>query len=298
MSSIRFLRTFIAIAEHGSFAAAAEHVALTQAAVGMQMRVLEAEIRQTLFDRSGRHAALNGNGLALLPQIRKIVAWYDALSETADPGESLVGSVTLGAVMSVMGAMAAVVARLKHRHPRLDIRLLSGKSFELNARLDTREIDAAVLVRMQGRTPRSLQWMPLYDEPMVLLAHHSTGNTDARTLLAEQPFLSFDHTQRTGALIDHALRRQGIDVDEFLQMNSLETIAELVRQNVGVSIVPLLRNSSWKHDPLLRVMPLPKAVAPRPIGMLARADAIRPEVTRLLLENLDGLAQGRAAGGA
>lgn len=297
MSSIRFLRTFIAIAEHGSFAAAAEHVAITQAAVGMQMRVLETEIRQTLFDRSGRHAQLNGHGLALLPQIRKIVALYDGLSETAGSGESLVGSVTLGAVVSVMGAMAAVVARLKQRHPRLDIRLLSGKSFELGARLDAREIDAAVLVRMQGRTPKSLHWVPLYDEPMVLLAHHSTGNADACTLLAERPFLSFDRTQRTGVLTDHALRRQGVDVDEFLQINSLETIAELVRQNVGVSIVPLLRNSSWKHDPLLRVMPLPKPVPPRPVGMLARADTIRPEIMQLLLDNL-GPADERVASAA
>jgi DNA-binding transcriptional LysR family regulator len=288
MSSIRFLKTFIAIAQHGSFAAAAEQVALTQAAVGVQMRVLEAEFGRTLFDRSGRHAALNSNGVALLPQVKQIVALYDTLGESPDAEGTLVGSVTLGAVVSVMGVMASVVARLKHRYPRFDIRLLSGKSFELNARIEAREIDAAVFVRMQGRTPKSLDWVPLYDEPIVLLAHPSTGKTDPLTLLAQRPFLSFDRSQRTGALIDQALRRQAVEVQEFLQVDSLETIAELVRQNVGVTVVPLLRASSWKHDPLLRVVPLPTPTAPRSIGMLARANAIQPEIMRLLTENLGG----------
>ncbi len=50
MSTVRFLRTFVAVAEHGSFAAAAGQVALTQAAVSLQMRALETELRRELFD--------------------------------------------------------------------------------------------------------------------------------------------------------------------------------------------------------------------------------------------------------
>lgn len=51
MSTIRFLKTFIAVAQYGSFAAAADRVSLTNAAVGQQMRALEDEIRRPLFDQ-------------------------------------------------------------------------------------------------------------------------------------------------------------------------------------------------------------------------------------------------------
>lgn len=74
MSSIRFLRTFIAVARYGSFAAAAERVALTQAAVSMQMQALEAELKHPLFDRSGRMASLNSTGRAILPRAEQLVA--------------------------------------------------------------------------------------------------------------------------------------------------------------------------------------------------------------------------------
>jgi DNA-binding transcriptional LysR family regulator len=289
MSSIRFLKTFIAIARYGSFAAAAEQVAVTQAAVGMQMRVLEDQLGQPLFDRHGRSVSLSRNALALLPHIEQIVALYDGLRDAQPGGGGLVGSVTLGAVVSVMGALATQVTQLKATHPRLDVRLLTGKSLELQARLAAREIDAAVIVRLHGRTPQSFSWLPLYDEALVLVAHRDTATSDtasATALLGNRPFLSFDRTQRTGILIEQAIHRQGVAVNEFLQLNSLETIIELVRQDIGVAVVPLLRSASWQHDPLLRIVPLPVSCAPRAIGMLVRTDAIRPELMHVLRDSL------------
>lgn len=283
MSSIRVLRTFLAIARHGSFAAAAEHVALTQAAVGLQMRSLEEELKQSLFDRRGRTATLNANGHALLPRIEEVVARYEALASFGSPDneEALSGSLSIGAVVSVMGMMALRVARLKTSHPRLAVRLLSGKSFELFERLARAEIDAAVVAQPSVRTQRQLRWLTLYEEAMVLLAHRDSAPADAHALLATRPFLRFDPSQRTGVLIEQALRRQRVPVQSLLELNSLETIAELVRQNAGVAIVPRLRHSSWGSDPLLRVLPLPVAAPPRTVGVLTRPEALRPVLALL-----------------
>ena len=74
MSSIRLLKTFAAVAAEGSFAAAASQVALTQAAVGQQMRALEAELRRPLFERQGKSVVLNDAGRELLPQVRRLLA--------------------------------------------------------------------------------------------------------------------------------------------------------------------------------------------------------------------------------
>jgi len=87
MSNIRFLRTFIAVARYGSFAAAAEKVALTQAAVSMQMQSLEDDLKRPLFDRVGRRrmiaATYTLSALALLITGAAFVAGVlDAATQT------------------------------------------------------------------------------------------------------------------------------------------------------------------------------------------------------------------------
>jgi hypothetical protein len=84
MSTIRFLRTFLAVEKYGSFAAAAGRVALTQAAVGQQMRALEDEFRRPLFDRS-----------------RRVVVAYEAMLAGSEVGEEISGTVTVGAIVCI-----------------------------------------------------------------------------------------------------------------------------------------------------------------------------------------------------
>ena len=77
--SIRRLRTLVAVAEQGTFAAAAESVFVSQAAVSMQMKALEQALGVTLFDRRRRPPALNPVGLALVPRAREVIRAYDAM---------------------------------------------------------------------------------------------------------------------------------------------------------------------------------------------------------------------------
>lgn len=62
------------------------------------------------------------------------------------------------------------------------------------------------------------------------------------------------------------LRRLHVEVPPILEMNSIAAIADLVRQNIGVSIVPRLRHAAWDEDPLLSVKPLPGTAWRRHIG--------------------------------
>src|SRR5690606_23734829 len=142
MSSIRFLRTFVAVAQLGSFSEAAESVGLTQAAVSLQMRALEEEFGRVLFDRSGRLALLNAAGQALLPEIKALLEHYDRIRQPRQDGQ-FVGQVTMGAIVSGMSILAKVVSQLKKEHKGLGIRLVSGKSAELTHKVARGEIDAA-----------------------------------------------------------------------------------------------------------------------------------------------------------
>ncbi|WP_020206907.1 LysR family transcriptional regulator [Cupriavidus sp. WS] len=286
MSTIRFLRTFVAVAEHGSFAAAAEQVALTQAAVSLQMRALEMELRRELFDRGGRVVVLNAGGRELLPQARRMLALYGEMRLPPEAPDAMAGAVAVGAVVSVMGGLSHVVARMKRAYPALDVRLVGAKSIDLAAQVEAGELDAAMLVEGAGRLPGTLVWTPLYREPLVAIAGLGMPGVSAREALAANPFLRFDRGQRTGMLVERALRRAHLRVNEFLELNSIEALVELVRQEVGVTVVPLLRRARWRDDEALRILPLEAGGAPvlRTVGMLERRDHARRHVTAVVRE--------------
>ena len=77
------------------------------------------------------------------------------------------------------------------------------------------------------------------------------------------------------------MRRAHLPVNEFLELNSIEALVELVRQQVGVTVVPLLQRARWRDDEALRVLPLTVGGAPvlRTVGMLERRDHARRRIT-------------------
>jgi len=295
MSSIRFLRSFLAVAQYGSFSEAAEQVALTQAAISFQMRAIETEFGRDLFDRTGRLAILNAAGRELLPEIKQLVEHYDRLRLTrAAPGK-LEGAVSIGTIVSCMGTLSKVVSQLKRAHPALDVRVLSGKASELSANVEAGEIDAAFIVE-STRKVVSMHWTPLYEEPLVIVAPASFKETSPHALLTEHPFLRFDRSQRTGRQIDRLLRRLGIHTEEFLELNAIETLVELVRQEVGVTLLPLLNGANWQHSGDLRIVPLPGELGNpcRSIGMIERRDHVRQHITHEICAQSQALFQSRA----
>ncbi|NML45335.1 LysR family transcriptional regulator [Ramlibacter sp. G-1-2-2] len=287
MSSIRLLRTFSAVAAEGSFAAAAARVALTQAAVGQQMRALESDLRRPLFERQGKTVALNDAGRALVPQVRRLLALYDQMLAQPAGTEGMAGTVHLGAVVSAARPLIQATLRLKARHAGLDLHVSAAKSIELIERVRSGELDAALVVREPGPARPELAWSSLYTEPMVLLAPRKLDEAPPRQLLAEQPFLRFDHTQHTGHLVERTLKRLRVQPRELLELNALESIVELVRSGLGVALVPLLRDARWASDPKLRLIELPNAEERR-IALVQRRDSEKADVVTAVAREFRG----------
>jgi DNA-binding transcriptional LysR family regulator len=269
MLTLRMLKTFRLVAQTGSFAAAAERAALTQAAVSLQMRGLEDAVGQRLFDRRGRQITLTRQGRDLFPRVEQILALTAEL--TATPIDAMQGPVTIGAVVSVIGALSLVVAELKTAHPRLDVRLTSARSDELTDLVEQGEVDiAAVVARADDARADGLVWTPLYTEPMVMVVNRDVTEPEPQRILDEHAFLRFDRRVRTGMVVEQALRAAKLSVTEYLELNSIETIVALVRKNVGVSVLPLLHRGDWQSDPLLRIVPIAQPALLRTVGMIHR----------------------------
>lgn len=287
MSSIRTLKSFLAVARLGSFSAAGKEIGLTAAAVGQQIRALEDELHKVLFDRSGRAIVLNTAGRGMVAPVKELVARYEALAAADEAGEALTGTVVMGALVSaLMGAFADSLWSLTRQHPDLDVTLFAGQSADFAAKVDRGELDAAVVTQPPIRLPSNLVWTPLYTEPMVLIVParpHFAMPTDALAILAECPFLRFDRQTWTGHLVDEVLASCGATAARTrMELNSLEAIVALVRQGFGVSVVPQLANLQWARDRALRIVPLPGVTVQRSVGLLERRQHSRARVTEAI----------------
>jgi len=285
MSSIRTLKSFLAVARLGSFSAAGKEIGLTAAAVGQQIRALEDELHKVLFDRSGRAIVLNTAGRGMVAPVKELVARYEALA-AGERGEELSGTVVMGALVSaLMGAFADSLWALTHQHPALEVTLFAGQSADFATKVNRGELDAAVVTQPPVRLPSNLVWTALYTEPMVLIVPskpHFALPSDATHILAQCPFLRFDRQTWTGHLVDEALAQCGATAATRMELNSLEAIVALVRQGFGVSIVPQLANLDWSRDRALRIVPLPGVDVSRSVGLLERRQHSRERVTEAI----------------
>ena len=278
MSSLRVLRTFLAVAAEGSFTAAAQRVALTQAAVGLQMRSLEADLKRKLFTRRGKLVTLNEQGRALVPMATQIVALYEQARHGTQADAPLAGTVQFGSVVSALSQLVRATLELKRRHPAVDLHVVSGKSSHLIAQVENRELDAAVVVHNPALNRPTLVWTPLYAEPMVLLTPATSRAAAPGAMVERYPFIRFDRTEHTGELVERTLRRLRAKPQEFLELNSIEAIVELVRDGLGVAMLPKLAQRAWGDDPALRVLPIPQAAEARAIALVQLRTAPRAEI--------------------
>ena len=129
---VRILKTLVAVAEHGTFAAAANVVGLSPSAVSMQIQALEQHLAAELFDRSRRPPVLNQKGIALLPTARKIIGLHDGLRDVAASPNEFVGRLRLGVIPTALSSFVpAALAGLTEAYPLLEVQIVTGMNTPL-----------------------------------------------------------------------------------------------------------------------------------------------------------------------
>ena len=289
--SIRHLRTLLAIAERGSFAAAARDVHITESAVSMQMKALEAELGVPLFDRSTRPPRLTDAARALLPNAEELVAGYERLARRKSDDGPVEGHLRLGAVPSVItGILPAAITALRRRHPGVHVEIAMALSADLVERLEHRSLDAAIISEL-GKVPGGFLWSPFAREPLVLIAPPDAPDRPAGELLAAYPFIRYTRQAWVGRLIHTMMRRRRIKVAEAMTLDTLEAVTAMVSHGLGVSIVP----ERGRGVPLafpVRTVALPQPAVHRVVGLLRAAGHAKASLADALLVELSALTKG------
>jgi DNA-binding transcriptional LysR family regulator len=240
--NLRALESLIAVVEAGGFQAAAERLGLTQSAVSMQIKALEAELGAPLFDRTKRPPLPTVAGRSAATRARAVLQAVAHLRAVGQDPDRLSGVLNLGAIpTATTGFLPDALAALGSHHPDLRARVESGLSDRLMARVSLGELDAA-LVTDSGDPPAGLTLRALFDEPLLVAGRAEpdeiAGDGWAAHALASHPFIRFNRATGVGRIIDRRLRADGIAVREAMELDSIESILMMVARGLGVAVVP------------------------------------------------------------
>ena len=145
MLDIDVLRTFVTIADTGSFSAAANAVFRTPSAVSMQIKKLEEQLGVAVFDRDARSVSLTSDGEILLSYARRLLALNrEAVSKFVAP--TVTGVVRLGSPCDVGECvLPLVLKRFAETHPGVTVDVVIDQSSNLRRRFDDQRLDVTLV---------------------------------------------------------------------------------------------------------------------------------------------------------
>jgi LysR family hydrogen peroxide-inducible transcriptional activator len=238
--TLRQLRYFDALARHGHFGRAAEACAISQPALSMQIKEMEAALGGLLLERSARQVSLTRFGEELAGRVRDILRSVDELGDFARASrDRLAGRLRIGLIPTIAPyLLPRIIANLTRMHPELDIQVRETLTPRLIQELAEGRLDTAI-VALPVSEP-SLTEVALFSENFLLVRPRKDEGTPvpSREMLREMRLLLLEegHCFRDQAL--SFCKTDSSRPRELLDANSLSTLVQMVSSGIGVTLIP------------------------------------------------------------
>lgn len=236
------LRYAVAVADEGSFTAAAQALLVSQSGVSAQVARLERELGLALFERGARNVTTTPAGDQLLTRMRAVLAALEDIRSTADQHLGLLrGRARIGAVAGLSWpAFLDALADLQARHQALEISLSEGLSLQLQQQVADGRLDVAVVSWAGSPLPGLASWVAVEEHLTAVVSH--THPWAARTWLPAGDLLHASVTcmvRGTGmrAAYEAMMGAEGHPAPVAWEVTLPSTVRALASRAVGVGIV-------------------------------------------------------------
>jgi DNA-binding transcriptional LysR family regulator len=268
-------RGLVAVADEGSFTAAAAVLGLTQSGVSHAVASLERELGLTLLSRSRDGVTLTTHGKDVLVHAREALRRVDRIAEdAAAAAEQHRGRLRVAAVPSACPLLAPLIAAFGHRFPEVDVVLLEGTDDEVAHWLRDRVADLGVQIATglsDGVSLAEDRMVAVLDRDHPLATQTSLNLAD----LTDDPFLLSDGGCEP--LLQRMYHATGLTLQSKLRVRDMTTLLALVREHVGITVIPELSLTDRRGLAAIPITPptyrrlILTPADPRDVGPAARA---------------------------
>jgi DNA-binding transcriptional LysR family regulator len=264
--TLRQLQVFEKVANHLSHSRAAEELYLSQPAVSMQIKQLEASIGLPLFEQMGKKIFLTEAGRELFHYAKSIAQQLAEMEAVFDEMKGLEhGKLTLSVVNTANYFTPQLLAKFCRRHPNINVILQVANRDAVLKQLADNSTDLAIM----GQPPDGLDLSAksFLDNPLVVIAAPNHPLAKQKRIkfarLAEETFLSREQGSGTRSAMERVFAQHKIQPRISMEMETNEAIKQAVQAGMGLGILSLhsieleletkrLAMLNVEHFPLLR----------------------------------------------
>jgi DNA-binding transcriptional LysR family regulator len=276
------LTTFLEIAKSGSFSRAGQKLYRSQPAVSAQIRQLEQEYGEKLFDRVGKSVRLTSAGEALLDYAGRLLKLKDeSLHAVADQASAPRGKLTVGANEATCLYVLPDVFAEYHRHyPLVQISIYRNFSRKVLEKIEDGTLDVGI-VTLPAKGP-SLKTHSIFRDRLMLMVSPTNPLARQRSVriseIAEQPLI-LPKTGFTRQLFDKHFRPYRAQLRITMELPSVGMIKRFVAAGLGVSLI----SESFARDEVragdVKLVAISDVELWRELGLVYRRDRTLPRAT-------------------
>jgi DNA-binding transcriptional LysR family regulator len=288
------LRAFVAIADLGSFRAAAEAIHLSQPALSRRIEKLEGALGVRLFERTTRVVALTNVGREFSRKARQLLDdLEESLLAIQEVAATRRGIITIGCIPSaVYYFLPRVIRRYRELYPKIRFRMIDESANEVLNAVIRGEADFGI--NMIGMQEPEVEYHAIGKERFVLACHrdHELAKRPhvTWTELCGYDFMTIDKSSGNRQLIDHALTTLPNRPQWLYEATHSQTLLGLVEASLGIAVVSELAMPHYQHPTLVSV-PLVEPEVTRTLGLIRkRGKTLSPAAQHLygfLAEEID-----------
>jgi len=272
------LYTLLAVVDSNSYTQAAEQLSLTQPAVTQHIKQLEKELGVKIFNRVGNKIKPTNEGNIVIKYARRNIALYERMKQSLLDEQRQVRRLTVGIThTSESNAVAEVLGRYSSKNPGTIITIISNSVNNLYDMLKNYEIDLAVVEgKVQDASINSI----LLDTDSLMLVVSNNNPLAKKSMVTieeikKQPLILRSPSSGTRNLFTAHLESNNMTLDDFnviLEVDNIATIKDLIRRDIGVSILARSACLNEIKKGKLTVLPIENLSMIREINILYHKD--------------------------
>lgn len=286
---LRQLDYFLAVAQEESFTRGAQRMHVAQPGISQQIRRLERDLGEQLFDRSNHTVRLTAAGRAFLPHAQAALAATEAGRAALAALRGLTrGQLRLGTIQGIPQVdLAGLLALFHERHPGVEVTLREEHPAPLIEHLDRGDYDAAIIGLSHPIAPDGLAIELISIEPLVLVTapEHEFGGRRrvAVSHLRDEWFVTLTRASALRRHLEDACTAAGFPARVAVETSDVYLLGALVARGLGVTIVPRSVAAASADRYPLRIIDISPAITPRCTALAWRATTPHSPATRAFL---------------
>ena len=279
---LKQLAYFVHVAEFGSFTGASRFLSVAQPALSRQVRALEVELRQPLFERNGRGVTLTEAGKRLLAHSRGLLQQVERARQDLETHRGApAGRLVIGLPPSVDRSLTGPLVRAyREQFPSATLCIVEGLSTHVLEWLAIGRVDCAVVYNAQPSAEVDL--VPVLEERLYLVSARGkargtklVGAPVRLAQVAEHDLVIPSRPHALRMLLEGALAQLGAKARVALEIESIPAMLDLVQHDAFHAVLPLNAIESSGHADALRVRPITQPALTATLWMAVSAQRPR-----------------------